>query len=154
MDDAPNETLAGRCLCGAVTLELRPQKPELSACHCEMCRRWTGSALLVIEVEPEDLDVTGPVKSYASSDWAERAWCDTCGSTLWYKLTLPGKEHFAVAAGLFDDAGGLVLKEEIFIDAKPAGYAFAGTHGTRTRAEMEAMMAEMAGGGDGDGDAR
>ncbi|KZZ28060.1 aldehyde-activating protein, partial [Sulfitobacter sp. HI0082] len=79
-----------------------------------MCRRWTGSAFLEIDAKPGSLTYDGPVKSYASSDWAERAWCDSCGSTLWYHLTLPGHDYYSLSAGLVENAGGLPLKTEIY----------------------------------------
>ena len=134
-------TMQGHCLCGAVTVAFEPKAPQLSACHCEMCRRWTGSAFLEIDATPGSLEFSGPVKSYASSDWAERAWCDDCGTTLWYHLTIPGHDYYSVSAGLVDDAGGLELKTEIYVDVKPDGYAFAGEHETKTKAEVEAGFA-------------
>ncbi|AYE87612.1 GFA family protein [Sulfitobacter sp. W002] len=106
-----------------------------------MCRRWTGSAFLEIDAKPGSLTYDGPVKSYASSDWAERAWCDSCGSTLWYHLTLPGHDYYSLSAGLVENAGGLPLKTEIYIDVKPDGYAFAGDHEIKTKAEVEAGFA-------------
>ncbi|WP_439522565.1 GFA family protein [Marivita sp.] len=133
--------LAGQCLCGAVTVTFEPIAPKLGACHCEMCRRWTGSAFLEIDAKPGSLKADGPVKNYTSSDWAERAWCDTCGTTLWYHLTIPGHDYYSVSAGLVDDAGGLKLETEIYIDVKPDGYAFAGDHETKTKAEVEAGFA-------------
>lgn len=136
--------LEGQCLCGAVTLRVVPDRDDLHACHCEMCRRWTGTALVEIGVPPEGLTVSGPVKAFTSSDWAERAWCDRCGSTLWYQVTLPGREHYAVSAGLFDNAGGFALAKEIYIDCKPEGYAFAGAHERLTKAETEAGFAAIA----------
>ncbi|MDV7144081.1 GFA family protein [Tropicimonas sp. TH_r6] len=136
--------MKGRCMCGAVTLDVAPEKRELHACHCEMCRRWTGSVFVEIDVAAPDLTVAGPVKTIASSDWAERAWCDTCGSTLWYKVTLPGHERYAVAAGLFEDAGGFALAKEIYIDCKPQGFSFAGERPTETKSEVEAKYASFA----------
>ncbi|MEM8554775.1 MAG: GFA family protein [Pseudomonadota bacterium] len=138
-------SLSGHCMCGAVTLTAVPKAPELHACHCEMCRRWTGTALVEIDVAPENLTARGPVKTFTSSDWAERAWCDRCGSTLWYKLTLPGHEQFSVSAGLFENAGGLTLAKEIYIDCKPDGYAYAdaGARKTLTKQEVEAMYASF-----------
>ena len=133
--------LEGRCMCGAVTLRIEPARTDLHACHCEMCRRWTGSALIEIGVDDDKLEVAGPVRTIASSDWAERAWCDGCGSCLWYRMTLPGKEHYAVSAGLFDNAGGFPLTKEIFIDCKPEGYAFAGERTRLTKQEVEAAWA-------------
>ncbi|WP_293451142.1 GFA family protein [Planktotalea sp.] len=133
--------LKGQCMCGAVTLEFEPVEQKLGACHCEMCRRWTGSAFLEIDAKLGTLTHNGPVKSYTSSEWAERAWCDTCGSTLWYHLTLPKYDYYSISAGLVDNAGGLTLQAEIYIDVKPEGYAFAGTHETKTKAEIEAGFA-------------
>lgn len=133
--------LTGHCLCGAVTVSFDVEKEALGACHCEMCRRWTGSALIEIDAVPGSVTAEGPIRTYASSDWAERAWCDTCGSNLWYHVTLPGHDYYSICAGLVDDAGGLMLEREIYIDAKPKGYAFAGTHELKTKAEVEAGFA-------------
>lgn len=145
MSETEKDVLTGRCLCGAVSVEARPAT-ALDACHCRMCQHWTGSAFVAFEVEGGTFAATGPARTFTSSDWAERAWCDECGSALWYRVTLPGHERHAVAAGLFENAGGLELEEEIFIDVKPHGYAFAGTHETKTEAEMQAIFASFAAG--------
>jgi len=42
---------------------------------------------------------------------------------------------------LVENAGGLPLKTEIYIDVKPDGYAFAGDHEIKTKAEVEAGFA-------------
>ncbi|WP_232829402.1 GFA family protein [Tropicimonas sp. IMCC34043] len=141
MTAAQPAPLSGACLCGAVTLSARAGASELHACHCSMCRKWTGSAFVEFDVHAEDLVVAGPVRRFASSNWAERAFCDRCGSTLWYRLTTSGHESYAVAAGLFDNAGGFPLTREIFIDRKPEGYAFAGDHPRQTEQEFLAAIA-------------
>lgn len=133
----------GQCMCGAVTLTAIPAVGELHACHCDSCRRWTGAAFIEFDVKVEDLSVDGPVKSFRSSDWAERAWCDACGSKLWYKLTIPGHEYYAISAGLFEGAAGLELTKEIYIDCKPGGYAFAGDRTRMTKQEVEAKFASF-----------
>ncbi|AAV96990.1 GFA family protein [Ruegeria pomeroyi] len=134
--------LHGECMCGAVTITATPARAALGACHCDMCRRWTSSAYVSFPVEP-GYAALGPVKVYGSSDWAERAFCGTCGSVLWYRITLPGKMHgqTQMAAGLFENAGGNALKLELYIDKKPEGYAFAGERRQMTQAEVEAMYA-------------
>ena len=113
--------LNGQCLCGAVTLAFEPAD-QLSACHCKSCQRWAGGVFLEIDVKPGTLRYEGPVKAYQSSDFAERAWCDQCGSTLWYHVTIPGHDYHSVAAGLVDDAGGLQMKLEIYVDDKPRAW--------------------------------
>ena len=131
--------LNGQCMCGAVTVTMVPAKPEIHACHCSMCRRWTGSALLEIDAAPGTRKADGPVRSFKSSDWAERASCGTCGSPLWYRLTDPKVDFHAVSAGLFEDTG-FALTKEIYIDRKPSGFAFAGDHLRMTEQEFLASI--------------
>ena len=110
--------MRGQCLCGAVSFEAEPPKTAMHACHCEMCRRWTGSALLAVMVPAEGLRLTGEenvrqlavvglgrarvvrplrVRALVSGD-ARRA--DAGGST-----TLP--------VGLFDEPDRFELRSEI-----------------------------------------
>ncbi|MEM8842204.1 MAG: GFA family protein [Pseudomonadota bacterium] len=139
--------LTGHCMCGETTLAVTPAKRDLHACHCGMCRKWTGGPFLAFEVAADDLSHRGPVRRRASSDWAERAWCDSCGAALWYRVTMPGPSRglYHVAAGLFDAAHGYPLAGELFIDLKPGGYAFAGTHQRFTDAEVMEMFASAPG---------
>ena len=132
----------GQCLCGEVKISTTPARPVLGACHCGMCRSWASSMFISIPAGP-DLEVSGPVKTFASSEWAERAFCSNCGSSLWYKITAPGPGSGQVnlSAGLFENAAGGQLGHELFIDKKPDGYAFAGDHETMTEAECFAYFA-------------
>ena len=137
----------GRCLCGAVTVTVTDAPATLSACHCGMCRRWTGSAFVTLDVAAENLRIKGEaaVRSYASSDWAARCFCGTCGTTLWYRLTAPGAPNdYFMAAGLLDDLSGITLAHEIYIDCKPAAFAFAGPTHQMTEAEFLATLPQPA----------
>jgi hypothetical protein len=62
------------------------------------------------------------VSVYASSEWAERAFCKHCGTHLYYKL-LPTGEYF-IPAGTFDTTD-FELASQIYIDKKPEYYSFA-----------------------------
>ncbi|MFA3919261.1 GFA family protein [Ruegeria hyattellae] len=134
--------LTGQCMCGAVTVTATAAKGSLGACHCDMCRRWTSSMLITFPAEP-GYTADGPVRSFTSSDWAERAFCERCGSALWYRITAPGEMHgqTQIAAGLFDNAASGDLKLELYIDRKPQGYAFAGDRRQMTEADVIAMFA-------------
>ena len=67
-----------------------------------------------------DLTVNGGKPStYRSSDWAERGFCPTCGTHLFYHL-LPSNEYI-LPAGIFQDQE-FRLTSEIFIDEKPVFY--------------------------------
>ncbi|MEM6905612.1 MAG: GFA family protein [Pseudomonadota bacterium] len=127
--------IQGRCLCGAVTVEVDHLADTISACHCTPCRRWSGSAMLVIE--GRGVRATGPVKTYASSSFATRAWCDVCGSNLWIRDN--GSEVTDLMPGLFENFAGAHLAREVYADRCPPGLAFAGDH---PRISAEAYEAE------------
>ena len=65
---------------------------------------------------------TDDIAVYASSDWAERAFCKKCGTHLYYKLLATG-EYF-VPAGSFNSTD-FELASQIYIDKKPPYYSFA-----------------------------
>lgn len=138
------ETRSGHCLCGAVRITVTDPPQELGACHCGMCRRWTGSAFVTLDVPADRIHVEGAehIRAFASSDWASRSFCGTCGSTLWYRMTdaPPGHDHYYMAAGLLDDLSGLRLTREIYVDRKPDAFAFAGPTEQVTEAEFLAAL--------------
>lgn len=137
----------GSCLCGAVSFEISSTIEKVGACHCDMCKSWSGGVFLGIEVLPDALKVTGEenLKTYSSSPWAERSFCGTCGSSLWYRLTAAGPYQgvYHLGMGTLKDPDGIPLTEEIYIDRKPDGYSFAQDTKTMTKAEFEAMFANL-----------
>lgn len=133
-----SETITGRCLCGAVTISADIDKRALRACHCDMCRRHTSGMFISVATVPGSVAVTGPAKSFRSSDWAERGFCEICGSTLWYGTVEDGVRH--PAAGLFDNAAGGEMKIEFFADDCPQGYGLAGDHRKLTTDETVALF--------------
>lgn len=136
------QEIHGHCLCGAVTVRAEVSKPILRACHCDMCRQHTSSMLMTLGVDDDTLIFEGPVKLYRSSDWAERGFCEICGSTLFYGTIADKRRH--PAAGLFKDATGAPLKLEFFTD-NAAGYALEGDHRKMTTKETEALFAPRKG---------
>ncbi|VTO14453.1 GFA family protein [Brevundimonas vancanneytii] len=129
--------LNGRCLCGAVRFSATP-KGGMHACHCEWCRRTSGGVSLSVDCG-DTVEVEGPLTTYDSSDWAERQFCSACGSNLFWRLKAGGMAMVSVQA--FDDPSAFAFDSEIYIDAKPANYAFAGDHTRMTGAEVEALYA-------------
>lgn len=129
----------GKCLCGAVTFAARNVPAPFAACHCKMCQRWAGSAFMGVTVQEGDIEWAGEenIKRLQTTQWAERAWCDTCGSGLWYRVTAEGPlaGSYEIPVGLFDDMDGLHLVQEIFVDRKSDAFAFAGDHERLTEAQ-------------------
>lgn len=134
------DTLSGRCLCGAVRFSFEPAKPEVGVCHCSMCRRWSSGPFFAHDHEgPVAFEGAESIGVYKSSEWGERAFCKTCGTLLYWRLS--GAEHFALSAGTFDDQSGLKFVAEIFVDEKPAYYDFANETNKMTGAEVMAAFA-------------
>lgn len=132
--------ITGRCLCGAVAFEAGAAKREVDVCHCTMCRRWSAGPYIGLAYDG-DVSFTGEenIGVYASSDWAERAFCKICGSSLYYHLI--GTDHYSFSAGALDDETGLALTQQIFIDEKPAYYDLANETPKLTGAEVFAAFA-------------
>lgn len=125
--------MKGKCLCGAVTLEI-PEVRSVGVCHCNMCRRWGGGPFFAVDFAgPIGIEGAEHVTRYASSDWAERAFCGNCGTHLFYALKSP--EHYAVPAGLFDETA-LEMTGQIFIEEKPAYYDLANDTPKQTGEEV------------------
>jgi hypothetical protein len=140
----PEQTkLNGRCMCGAVTVTATATNPVLRACHCEMCRQHNSFAFMNIQTDTDSIEMNGPVKVYKSSDWAQRAFCETCGSTLWYGMQHDGSRN--LAAGLFPDLGGAEMVQEYFADECLYGTGFSGDHQKLTRQETFALFAPSTG---------
>jgi hypothetical protein len=130
----------GQCLCGAVRYTVRDATDSFGACHCSMCQRTSGGVNLTFTVPAGSMDIEGvaAVVTYRSSDWAARSFCGTCGSNLWYRLTLPSEapHEYHVALGSLDDKSGMSFAEEICIDTRPDVYAFAGERRQKTTTEV------------------
>ena len=128
--------LHGRCLCGAVTVRVGDHTPEVGACHCSYCRRWTGSAYFAFEAPADAVSIDGPVKTYRSTPFSQRAFCAECGSHIW--LRDDGDEVIELMPGLFDDASGMPLVSVVYADRAPAYLPLPKDVRRRTAAEYEA----------------
>ena len=131
--------LEGRCLCGAVQIRVEGQHDARpGACHCRMCQLWTGGLFLSFTAEADAVTVTGDVSRFASSDFAERAFCPRCGSHLWMRDTDEADADYDLMPGLFAEAADWPLRSEIYVDRAMAAVRLEGDHRRETRAEWEA----------------
>jgi hypothetical protein len=136
-----SETISakGSCLCGAVEIEAKTLVTSVGACHCSICRKWSGGPFLALDGK-QAVHMTGEdkVSRYASSDWAERAFCSQCGTHLFYRLKQTDQHMFS--AGLFNVDDELIFEHQIFIDEKPTYYCFADKTKNMTGAEAFAQF--------------
>lgn len=142
MNDAKDTaTVTGRCLCNAVSFEASVH-PRAHICHCGMCRRWAGGPGMGVSADSVTF-TSGEdnIERYASSDWAWRGFCKTCGSNLFYQLRDSARGgYYALWAGALDDVSGLILHSEIYVDDKPGFYDFAGAHPRLSGAEFRRQL--------------
>src|SRR5256885_2975991 len=90
----------GHRLCGAVSF-VSPQAGEIGACHCGYCRRWGGGPMLTVHCGPDVKFEGGEnIGTYASSEWAERAFCRQCG-TQDRKSTRLNSSHLVISYAVF-----------------------------------------------------
>ena len=112
---------SGQCLCGAVTFTGRWTDQSLKACHCGQCRRWSGHVWAAGTTD--DLTITGEVRWFQSSDFAERGFCPLCGSSLFWRRQ--GSAAIDVAGGAVDAPTGLHMDGHIFVQDQGDYYQIA-----------------------------
>ena len=124
----------GHCLCKAVRIEVADASGEIEICQCTMCRRWGGAFYSALESKQFTIHGEDSVAVYRSSEWAERAFCKTCGSNLWFKFLPTGNRSFS--AGLFDSASCAKVEKEIFVDEAASWSSIGGEHPKMTGEEI------------------
>lgn len=108
--------LTGRCRCGAVRYQAEVEDATRHGlCHCEDCRRSSGApATAWLAVPKESFTVTqGEATRWDGDGGAERYFCGTCGTGLYYfnDLVLPGIAD--VQSATLDDASSYTPAAQI-----------------------------------------
>ncbi|WP_026942949.1 GFA family protein [Hellea balneolensis] len=130
--------LNGKCLCGEVAFKVE-EPAHLDSCHCGQCRTWSGSVNMSLDFTMVEFENRKGLKWYRSSEWAERGFCSTCGSSLFYRLVEDlSKMSVCVGAvqGISDD---VKITKEFFIEEKPGFYNLEGEREKLTGAEVFAL---------------
>lgn len=133
------KTLNGACLCEKVKISFETSKDYFDACHCSMCRKWSGGPALTVEAG-QNVKIQGEenVTVFKSSQWAERAFCNGCGTHLFYRLQ--ESKFTNVPLGILDQAKDLNFHLQIYIDSKPHNYEFANKTEVMTEAQVIAKF--------------
>jgi len=101
----------GGCLCGAVIYVVNGPLRDVVACHCTQCRKTSGHHVAATSCHRDDIEVTGKVTWYQSSDTARRGFCGVCGSNLFWDG--PGV-NLSIFAGTLDGPTGIKMAGHIF----------------------------------------
>lgn len=133
----------GSCLCGNVKIAIELEKEAFDVCHCGMCRKWGGGPAFTVE-GGQNISIAGEesISRFSSSEWAERGFCKSCGSHLFYRLK--DLNYYNFSLGLFGDIENFKFHMQIFVDSKPSCYDFANITEMMTEAEVIAKFAPPA----------
>lgn len=120
--------LTGHCLCGRVAYEIRGDVLAMLYCHCEECRRATGSSLntsiFVSEADFAVVDGQEAVGHHEASPGNRRHFCTGCGSPLFKQFPSP-PGLITVRAGTLDGDPGVRPSGHIWVSEKAPWYEIA-----------------------------
>ena len=110
----------GGCLCGTIRYEVNAEPQGIQNCHCDNCRKVTGSAFATnIFVAEDDVVITqGEPKSFShaadSGNTMTKEFCANCGSQLFgLGSGRPGVKNIKV--GSIDDASFVQPMRNVFV---------------------------------------
>jgi hypothetical protein len=102
----------GGCLCGVVRYRVTGDPTIAGVCHCNRCKRMTGSAFSIATYFDEAaVQISGELKTYEgrsdeSNRWFKLEFCPNCGTPLtWTAEFIPSLR--GIAGGTFDDPNWL-----------------------------------------------
>lgn len=83
--------VTGGCLCGEIRYRITEAALDTCFCHCRMCQKFSGAPFTVGSTYASDAVIftKGAPRYYASSPFAERGFCPTCGASLTYRPRKP-----------------------------------------------------------------
>lgn len=119
---ANSEVHHGGCLCGTVRYEVVGPLRDVIACHCSQCRRTSGHYAAMSNAPSTSIIFTSSatLSWYRSSATAERGFCSSCGSNLFWREF--GSETTSITAGTLDVPTGLRIESHIFAADKSDYY--------------------------------
>ncbi len=115
----------GRCLCGAVTFDVTGEPLWVAHCHCESCRRQTGSMpATYVGYRAHQVSYPGaPPREFESSPGIFRGFCGTCGSAIHYRPSAQHEIHHYI--GVYDDPARYRAARHVFYEEHVEGYELA-----------------------------
>ena len=114
---------SGGCLCGKVTYTLANEPARMAQCHCDHCRRSTGTGHMSLAFfKKEDVKIAGQTSSYTTTadDGAQltRHFCPDCGSRL-FGTNTSAPAIISIAVGCIDDSSWFKPQVIVYNKKKP-----------------------------------
>lgn len=138
--------IRGSCLCGEVRFEIDRASGPFELCHCNRCRKASGSAFVAgLTVRPQDFRFTRGAELIRRFELPIvesppaycTCFCGRCGSPL--PAVSADGSRFEVPAGALDDDPGVRPDKRIFVDARSSWYEIADRLPRFTKQEIRAQ---------------
>lgn len=113
---------SGRCLCGSVSYKVSSDPSFVLNCHCEDCRRSTGSVYGTnVFVDEDKVQITGEVSLYVhtadSGNEMTKRFCPNCG-TLLFGNSSGRQNSVSIRAGTIDQFDLIKPQMNVFVAKK------------------------------------
>ena len=113
---------SGKCLCGNVSYQCHSEPKAIFNCHCEDCRRATGSVFGTnLFVSESEVEISGEVSSYShisdSGSTMTKRFCSNCGSLL-FGSNSAKPNVVSIRAGTVDQLALIKPQINLFMDKK------------------------------------
>ena len=119
-----NNFATGQCLCGGVKYSITSEPLTMGQCHCDDCRRSTGTGhgSLAFFMQ-DDVQIEGETTGYASKtdsgSTITRHFCPICGSTV-FGQNSDSKNSLGIAVGTLDDSSWFKPEFIVYNKRKPS----------------------------------
>ena len=109
------DSFEGGCLCGAIRYLASARPLRGVICHCSMCRRHSGAPVLAFVHFPASAFewLKGKPTWYRSSQYAERGFCATCGSTIGMREEVLA-DRVQVCVGTLDSPDDIHIDDHVW----------------------------------------
>jgi hypothetical protein len=114
MSEAERQPVAtGGCQCGAVRYAFYVPLENAHVCHCRMCQRATGGVFAALAGSaPGNFAWTrGTPSFFASSNLAQRGFCQQCGTPLSFKYDIAEARMYATIGSLDEPEKVPIVKQ-------------------------------------------
>ncbi|WP_198264358.1 GFA family protein [sulfur-oxidizing endosymbiont of Gigantopelta aegis] len=115
---------SGQCLCGDVKFTIASEPAMMGQCHCDDCRKSTGTGHASIAFFVKDnVKIDGKLSTYTSKAdngaGIKRSFCPNCGSSLFAEST-DRDGVIGVLVGAIDDNSWFKANFRVYNKSKPA----------------------------------
>lgn len=114
---------SGQCLCGTVKYTISSAPIRMGQCHCDHCRRWTGTGHASNAFfNKKNVQIAGKTSSYDSvtdtNSIITRYFCPKCGSNL-FGVNNAAPDIIAVTAGTLNESEWFKANAIVYNKRKP-----------------------------------